>query len=266
MVDTMRSNLNGTYVVAATLGKNAEEDSQNSFFKTMDQQVDLFAQFVRADPYLKHGFNAIGNSQGNLVIRGYIEKFNDPPVFNFISVHGPMMGVSMVPKCDYSSTVCTLFNKIFVGGLAYFSFAQNMVAQSNYYRNPMDLNTYKHNCKFLPAMNNESRKRAPHPQYASNFASLENLVLIKAEKDTMVIPSESSWFGFFQDKSTTKKWTMEQAPWYSGNNFGLKTLNEAGKIHFEEIGYDHLCVGSYHVAQLAQKYGFLKEVNYAESQ
>jgi len=39
-----------------------------------------------------HRFNVIGYSQGNLIIRAYIEKYNDPPVESFISMHGPMMG------------------------------------------------------------------------------------------------------------------------------------------------------------------------------
>ena len=47
---------------------------------------------MKSDPKLKDGFNAIGYSQGNLIIRGYIHKYNSPPVKNFISMHGPMMG------------------------------------------------------------------------------------------------------------------------------------------------------------------------------
>jgi len=46
----------------------------------MDHQVEQFARVVRADPKLKDGFNAMGMSQGNTLIRGYIEMYNDPPV------------------------------------------------------------------------------------------------------------------------------------------------------------------------------------------
>jgi hypothetical protein len=51
-------------------------------------------QQVTADANLKNGFNAVGYSQGNLVIRGYVERYNDPPVHNFISMHGILFGVS----------------------------------------------------------------------------------------------------------------------------------------------------------------------------
>ena len=43
---------------------------------TMDDQVDQFARVVQADEKLKAGFNAIGFSQGNTVIRGYIHKYH----------------------------------------------------------------------------------------------------------------------------------------------------------------------------------------------
>lgn len=55
-------------------------------------QVDAFAEVVRADANLSQGFNAIGYSQGNLIIRAYVERYNKPPVKSFISFHGPMMG------------------------------------------------------------------------------------------------------------------------------------------------------------------------------
>jgi palmitoyl-protein thioesterase len=40
----------------------------------MDASVDVFAAKIQADPNLALGFNAIGFSQGNSLIRGYIQK------------------------------------------------------------------------------------------------------------------------------------------------------------------------------------------------
>jgi hypothetical protein len=37
--------------------------------------VDVFAAKIRADPKLANGFNAVGFSQGNSLIRGYIQKY-----------------------------------------------------------------------------------------------------------------------------------------------------------------------------------------------
>ena len=40
------------------------------------------------DPKLANGFNAFGLSQGNNLIRGYIQKYNDPPCHTFMSICG----------------------------------------------------------------------------------------------------------------------------------------------------------------------------------
>ena len=39
------------------------------------KSVDVFAAKIRADPKLANGFNAVGFSQGNSLIRGYIQKY-----------------------------------------------------------------------------------------------------------------------------------------------------------------------------------------------
>merc|ERR1719414_680285 len=80
------------------------EDQSNGFLMNMDDQVDQFARVVRADPKLAQGFNAIGFSQGNTVIRGYIHRYNSPPVKSFVSMHGVIMGVAAIPRCPLNVT------------------------------------------------------------------------------------------------------------------------------------------------------------------
>jgi len=67
---------------------------------TMDANVDAFAANIRKDEKLTKGFNCIGFSQGNSLCRGYLQKYNDPPVINFLSVHGTVAGVAGFPDCD----------------------------------------------------------------------------------------------------------------------------------------------------------------------
>ena len=52
-------------------GSDANTDPINSFTKTMDDQVEHFAQKVKGNIELAAGFNAMGLSQGNLIIRAY---------------------------------------------------------------------------------------------------------------------------------------------------------------------------------------------------
>lgn len=83
---------------------------------------------VRADPRLLNGFNAIGYSQGNLIIRGYIERYNKPPVHTFVSMHGPLAGVAGFPNCRMSTFICRNIDRS-LGTLAYTASIQDHLAQ-----------------------------------------------------------------------------------------------------------------------------------------
>ena len=84
--------LGGAYVLNVQIGNSSIADILNGFIMNLDDQVDYFANVVQQDAHLSNGFNAVGYSQGNLVIRGYVERYNSPPVLNFISMHGPLAG------------------------------------------------------------------------------------------------------------------------------------------------------------------------------
>merc|ERR1719215_1759577 len=89
----------GSYSRCVPTGGNILSDTINGFLMNMDRSVDVFAEKIRADPKLANGFNCIGFSQGNSLCRGYIQKYNDPPVNTFVSVHGTVMGVAAFPNC-----------------------------------------------------------------------------------------------------------------------------------------------------------------------
>ena len=87
----------GVYATCVPTGDNLITDTLNSFLLTMDGNVDEFATRVRADPALAGGFNAFGLSQGSNVIRGYIQRYNDPPVVTFMALSSPIVGVGAFP-------------------------------------------------------------------------------------------------------------------------------------------------------------------------
>lgn len=82
------STLTSTYAQCIPTGSTQHTDTMNGFFLNMDASVDIFASQIQSIPQFKDGFNAIGLSQGNNIIRGYIAKYNDPPVNTFISANG----------------------------------------------------------------------------------------------------------------------------------------------------------------------------------
>ena len=205
--------------------------------------MDQFARVVRADPKLKGGFNAVGFSQGNTVIRGYIHKYNEPPVKTFLSMHGVLMGVNGLPQCPMSvpgvGVLCRAVDAVVSHAGVYSSFVQDRLAQANYYRDAENLAEYRSKGHFLPYINNEVEGQQ-NATYKQNFESLEKLVLVMAQDDTMVHPKESEQFGYFKDGSRTELVAMRDAAWYKDDWFGLKALDEAKKIDFHSTPGNHL--------------------------
>merc|ERR1711907_727226 len=116
----------GTYAVCVPTGPDQASDTNNGFFMTMNKNVDVFAAAIKKDANLKNGFNAVGFSQGNSVIRGYIQKYkgvDGPPVVStFLSVHGTVVGVAGFPHCNPSGLlgpVCRFIDHYLVGTGAY---------------------------------------------------------------------------------------------------------------------------------------------------
>ena len=179
ITNTIGSHL-GVYSTCIGDGDSQPTDTVNGFLLNMNGEVDFFAQKVRADPKLKNGFKAMGFSQGNLVIRGYIQKYNDPPVKSFISMHGPMMGVASIPHCNPTSGIVRKLCQKMVYLLsiaAYTKPVQELLAQANYLRDPEDIEGYR-TTQFLPVLNNEV---SVNQTLKDNFVKLEQLVLVRAK-------------------------------------------------------------------------------------
>ena len=81
------------------------------------------------------------------------------------------------------------------------------------------------------------------PSYPLSLsATLEALILVKAEADTEVFPNESEWFGYFADGSLDTILPMRATSFYLDEKdaLGLRALDEAGKIFLESTLGDHL--------------------------
>lgn len=233
----------GVYGVCIPTGDNVVSDTINGFLMTMDKSVEVFAKKIRADPKLANGFNAVGFSQGNSLIRGYIQKYNDPPVNVALHVHGTVSGVAGFPQCNPSGAVlgpvCKALAHV-VGDLAYNSVVQGILFQADYFRDPAKVGTsaYEEHSQ-LATWNNEGAAAA-NSTYKENFGKTNKFVMVKALKDTMVFPNEGEWWGHFQDGDMKKTLRMNETEWYSNDSFGLRTADEAGKIFFESTPGNHL--------------------------
>lgn len=239
------------------IGKTLEEDTVNAFKLTMNDQASRVAELIQTDKSLKEPIYAIGFSQGNLVIRAYIQKYawrsSYPSVKSFISIHGPLLGVGALPKCNpqwnYLGYFCDVLNHL-TSELAYTKFIQNSLAQSNYYRDPYFIKDYL-TTNFLPNLNFET--------ISSTFQirgidSLDMLVLVKALNDHVVEPKDSEWFGMYEDNSFKNILQFNETIFYNKDLFGLKTLYNKNAIHFETTPDDHMQISSKSLLKLLKKY------------
>eukprot|EP00934_Nitzschia_sp_Nitz4_P001576 Nitzschia sp. Nitz4//scaffold46_size129759//47860//49056//NITZ4_003497-RA/size129759-processed-gene-0.222-mRNA-1//-1//CDS//3329552583//1576//frame0 len=247
--------LGGVYVTCIPTGDTQSEDTNNGYFLNMDASVDVLAAKIRQDPALQHGFHAIGFSQGNNLVRGYIGRYNDPPVQTFLSVNGVNAGEGAVPYCQpkqqqvaslrsqtssqaLSWSMCDMLMEQ-ASHKAYTEWAQEKLFQANYWRDPRPVEKEKYEeFSQLARWNNEGHF---NQTYKDNFGKTNHFVWILATDDEMVWPKEGEQWGAPDpsDPFHTIK-PMNETEWYVKDLFGLKTAHEAGKFSFESFEGGHL--------------------------
>eukprot|EP01064_Diplonema_japonicum_P016052 TRINITY_DN2407_c1_g4_i1.p1 TRINITY_DN2407_c1_g4~~TRINITY_DN2407_c1_g4_i1.p1 ORF type:complete len:334 (+),score=78.59 TRINITY_DN2407_c1_g4_i1:58-1002(+) len=232
----------GSYAVCIPTGNNKSEDVRNSFWMSMENNIDIFAAKIRNDSKLANGFNAIGFSQGNSLIRGYIQSYNDPPVKSFISVHGTVMGVSGIPECSPDgpfAEICTVIDEA-LGVDAYSEHWQNTLFQADYYRDPLRTHSEAYYKRSQIAKQNNEGPYNNNQTLKENFISVANYSMIKALKDTVVHPNEGEWWGQYAPGQFDVVQNLTETDYFKQDLFGLKTVYEQGRMRFNTTDGNHL--------------------------
>ncbi|OMO52547.1 Palmitoyl protein thioesterase [Corchorus olitorius] len=187
---------------------------------------------------LKKGYNIVGLSQGNLIGRGVVQFCDGgPQVKNFISLGGPHAGTASVPLCG-SGIMCLIADKLIKSEI-YTDFIQAHLAPSGYLKLPNDISHYLEKCRYLPKLNNELPGER-NSTYKERFTRLQNLVLIMFENDNVLIPKETSWFGYYPDGAFKPVIIPQETKLYTEDWIGLKTLDDAGRVHYINVSGGHL--------------------------
>ena len=90
--------------------------------------------------------------------------------------------------------------------------------------------------------------------YKENLQKLDNLVLVKFLKDTVVDPKGSEWFSWFNSSSSTTMVPLQQTPLYQEDWLGLKVLDKAGKLKLMSVDGNHLQLDQKSLDNIIQTY------------
>nr|XP_023021953.1 palmitoyl-protein thioesterase 1-like [Leptinotarsa decemlineata] len=237
LMEKLNASLPGVHTVSIRIGNNVIEDMENGFFKHPDKQIQEACAIVGADPLLAEGFNAIGLSQGAQFLRGLVQRCPQAKIKNLISLGGQHQGVYGLPRCgSLIAEVCDFVRRL-LNHAAYVPEVQKMLVQATFWHDPLNEETYKDHSTFLADINNE---KIVNSEYIRNLQSLQNFVMVKFENDSMVVPVESEWFGFYKPGQSVETESLQESDIFIDDRLGLQKMSDDSKLHFLSVEGDHL--------------------------
>ncbi|KAI9261954.1 Alpha/Beta hydrolase protein [Helicostylum pulchrum] len=242
----LESQLPGTFIYSVRVGDTTESDHKAGFFGKINDQVDAVCEELSSIPELMNGFNAIGFSQGGLLLRTYVERCNRPAIHRLITFGSPHGGVSDIPNCmNPRDFTCRLMRSMVKSGV-YSNYIQNRIIQAQYYRDK----GYLEKNQFLPFINNELVDEK-NESYKENIQSLDKLILIRFSEDVMIKPGFSAWFWIDNDQGELVP--LQNQTLYKNDWLGLKSLNNQGRLEFLVCPGQHMQISDEYLKSIEDR-------------
>ena len=185
---------------------------------------------IQSDPNLKDGFNLIAHSQGGLISRYYLERYNNPQVLTYISWGSPQQGVFGMPSKLDDRFKWLDYLEGWTHHVLYSSFCQTYIGFAGYWQDTLHYDQYLQYASFLPYLNNHL-KHERNELYKSNISKLKNMVLVMSTEDDIIEPRISCHFGFYKPGSKTEIQEIFDTDLYKYDWLGLRALHETGRLH-----------------------------------
>lgn len=242
----------GTYVHLIHLADSGAGDRQASFIGDVNLQIDTVCAQLQADNILRTapGINALGFSQGGQFLRAYVERCNDPPVHNLVTLGSQHNGIAEFQACGASDYFCRGGEALLRWG-RWSKFVQERLVPAQYFRDPEELEAYLENSNFLADVNNE--RVAKNVTYKENLARLNRFAMYLFEDDQMVHPKESAWFA--EVNATSGEATpLREREIYKQDWLGLRELDEKGGLEFKTVPGGHMQLSEEVLTKLFTEY------------
>jgi|EP00505_MAST-04D_sp_SCG-Rhode-Island_P002070 palmitoyl-protein thioesterase len=232
-VDALKKAYPGIYVHNLNILQKSK-----SLFASMESQMKLIVETIRADPKLKDGFNFYGESQGALEARIYVTKTNNPPVHNLVALCGPQAGVGECPTVEWPGVrqICADV------GSTLDIYAWPFCSFCGFWKDNRNEDEYEKHSKWLAEANNEQGQHGEiNETYIKNMESLNKYMVTRAMQDEIVQPSWSAFHQYWKwgDASRSDIVDLTETEGYKNNWLGLKTLNERGDFIRNEFNGSH---------------------------
>lgn len=226
----------GTFVYIIRLDDTASADRSATFFGNVTLQIEKVCADIAAHPILSTapGIDALGFSQGGQFLRGYVERCNNPPVRSLVTFGSQHNGISEFQTCASTDWLCRGAQGLLRSN-TWSSFVQSRLVPAQYFRDPLQMDSYLESSNFLADINNE--RKVKNSKYKKNLEKLERFVMYLFDDDTTVIPKESGWFAEVNGTDVTE---LRKRDIYTEDWIGLKALDKKGALIFKTTEGGHM--------------------------
>jgi len=236
------------------------EMSAYDTWQPLNHQIQVIMESIRRivaqnETLFEDGYNLICHSQGGLLCRCLIEEMDDHNVRTFISLASPQEGVygwSYLLQRRWFAThpwLTTFIAEMIMRishSVMYSTVFQNFLNVGNIWHDPLHEDMYLAKNVFLPKYNGVTN-HSDLPRFKENFIRVQKAVFlvgkfneslgdtVSPHSEGAVEPYHSGIFGYYVPGTNDTYQTMEERRLYQEDLFGLRTLDEEGRLYTKAV-------------------------------